>query len=311
VSSAIFRGVGDSRTPLYASVVSNAVNLVVAWVLIFGHFGLPELGVAGSAWGAAAARASSTLILVTLLARGKKTISIRGFQGMIPRIDIGRQLFRLGLPASVEQALMSFGFMTLLAVVAILGTAAIAAQQIAFTAMSVAFMPGFGFAMAATALVGQSVGAQRLENAWKAAKIAERWAVLWMLSVAVIFLSLAHPVLNFFSDDADVISNGTRAIRAFALGLPFWGIWAVNGGALRGLGDTRTPLLASVVTVWSAVGLSWAAVEVFDQGLGTIWLMFLVTAPIGSLVNRTVLHRKLQEYRPAEEKGPEAVPVPA
>jgi putative MATE family efflux protein len=311
VSSAIFRGVGDSRTPLYASLVSNAVNLVVAWVLIFGHFGLPELGVAGSAWGAAAARASSTLILVTLLARGKKTVSIRGFRGMIPRIDIGRQLFRLGLPASVEQALMSFGFMTLLAVVAILGTAAIAAQQIAFTAMSVAFMPGFGFAMAATALVGQSVGAQRLENAWKAAKIAERWAVLWMLSVSVIFLSLAHPVLDFFSNDADVIDNGTRAIRAFALSLPFWGLWAVNGGALRGLGDTKTPLVASVVTVWSAVGLSWLAVEVFDQGLGTIWLMFLVTAPIGSLVNRTVLHRKLQEYRPVEEKGPEALPVPA
>lgn len=297
VSGAIFRGVGDSRTPLYASIFANALHVVAAYVLIFGHLGFPELGVAGSAWSAAFARAVSAAIMLGLLVRGRRMVSLRGRDGWMPRMETARTLFRLGLPASVEQALTSFGFTSMLAVVAILGTSALAAQQIGFTALSIAFMPGFGFAMAATALVGQSVGARNLEAAGAAARIAERWAIIWMAIGGVLYFFLARPVMHVFTDDQAVIDAGVHALQAISLSLPFWAIWSVNAGALRGLGDTRTPLIMSIVTVWSAVGLAYLAVTILDGGLGMIWLTFLFTSPIGAAGNWYVLRRRLRDVQ--------------
>ena len=293
VCGAVLRGTGDSRTPLLAAVVANVVNVLVSLGLIFGHVGLPELGVAGSAWGAAVGRGIGAGILLVLLARGRRSVSIRGRTGWRPELETGRGLLRLGLPSAVEQMLMSGGFMTMVAVVALLGTAPLAAQQIGFTALSIAFMPGFGFALAATALVGQSIGAGRPDQARAAARIAMRWSVGWMAVGGALYFVFARQVMGLFTDDAAVIAAGVDALRALSVGLPFWAVWAVNGGALRGSGDTRTPLLASTVSVWAAVGLAFGWVEWFGGGLGAVWLTFLFTAPLGALINWAALRRRL------------------
>jgi putative MATE family efflux protein len=293
VCGAIFRGVGDSRTPLKAAILANVVNVFVAYTLIFGHLGLPRLGVAGSAWGAASGRAVASLILLLILVGGRRQVSIRGLTGWLPKPMFARQLFQLGFPAAIEQMLMSAGFMTMMAVVALLGTAALAAQQIGFTALSIAFMPGFGFAMAATALVGQSVGARNLEDARLAARIAMNWGVAWMAIGGVVYFVFARQVMQAFTDDAEVIEAGVRALRALSVSLPFWAVWSVSGGALRGSGDTRTPMLMSVTSVWLAVGLAYAGVRWLDAGLGMVWLTFLVTSPIGALGNWLMFRRRL------------------
>jgi putative MATE family efflux protein len=293
VCGSIFRGVGDSRTPLTAAVVANVVNIVAAYALIFGHLGLPRLGVAGSAWGAAIGRAVAALILLALLVRGRRALSVRGRAGWRPRLGIGRELLRLGFPAAIEQMLMSAGFMSMMAVVALLGTVSLAAQQIGFTALSIAFMPGFGFAMAATALVGQSIGARDVAAARAAARIALLWGVAWMAAGGILYILFARQIMAAFTSDGEVIAAGVRALRALSLSLPFWAMWSVNGGALRGSGDTRTPMLMSVATVWLAVALAFGSVRWFDAGLGTVWLTFQVTTPIGARGNRLVLRRRL------------------
>ena len=160
VCGAVLRGAGDSRTPLQAAVLANIVNVIVAYVLIFGHFGLPALGVAGSALGAAAGRSLGAAYMLVVMARGRKAISLGGTWGWRPRLATARQLFTLGVPAAMEQVLSSGAFMVLVGVVALIGTHALAAQQITFTALSLAFLPAFGFSIAATALVGQSIGAR-------------------------------------------------------------------------------------------------------------------------------------------------------
>lgn len=269
------------------------VNVGAAYVLIFGHLGLPELGVAGSAWGAAAGRGTAALVLLAILLRGRRAISLRGREGWTPRVQLGRQLLQLGFPAAIEQMLMSAGFMTMMAVVALLGTVALAAQQIGFTALSIAFMPGFGFAMAATALVGQSIGARNIAHALTAARIAMVWGIAWMAVGGLIYFVFARLVMEAFTSDEEVVADGVRALRALSVGLPFWAIWSVNGGALRGSGDTRTPMIMSVTTVWLAVGLAYGAVRWLDAGLGTVWLTFMITSPIGALGNWLTLRRRL------------------
>ena len=293
VSGAVLRGAGDSRTPLYAAIAANVVNVIVSWLLIFGNAGFPKLGVAGSAWGAASARAVSAAILITLLVRGSRRISIRGWTGWQPDIATGKSIFRLGIPAAVQEMLSSAGFMTMLAVVATLGTASLAAQQIGFTALSLAFMPGFAFGIASTTLVGQSVGAQQPDDARKAVRIAVQWSVLWMAVGGAVYFIFANPVMRLFSDDTEVIQAGARALRALAIGLPFWSIWFVFGGALRGIGDTRTPMISSGVAVWGAVGIAYLMVTAFDGGLGTVWLSFFITAPIAAFVNWIWFQRRM------------------
>jgi putative MATE family efflux protein len=309
VCGSIFRGVGDSRTPLFAAVVANIVNVVVAFLLIFGHLGFPELGVAGSAWGAAAGRGTAAAILLFLLARGHRTVSIKGRVGWRPRTDVGKSLFRLGIPAAVEQMLMSCGFMTMMAVVAILGTVDLAAQQIGFTALSIAFMPGFGFAIAATALVGQSIGAKSIGDAKMATRIAMIWGTAWMTIGALIYFVLARPVMDLFTNDPEVISTGVKALRALSVSLPFWAAWSVFGGALRGSGDTRSPMYASVSAVWVAVALAYLGVELFDAGLGWVWLTFAITSPLAALWNWWRLAKRLSPEFHLLEKASESAPA--
>lgn len=293
VGGAIFRGMGDSRTPLYASIAANVVNLVLSYGLIFGHFGLPELGVVGSAWGAVVARIVSATILLVLMLAGWHGISLRGSGSWRPHLTIGKQLLHLGLPASLEQVLSSAGFMTMLFVVAKIGTDALAAQQIAFTALNIGYMPAFGFGIAVTALVGQSIGANKIADAGVAARIGARISVAVLTVAAVIFFVFARPIMGVFTEEPEVVTQGVNGLRALAISLPFWGAWFVFGGALRGTGDTVTPLVVEGIAVWTAVLLGLAAVHFFDVGLGTVWGMFIVVSPLAALANNRRFWRRL------------------
>jgi putative MATE family efflux protein len=304
VCGAILRGAGDSRTPFLASIVANVVNVVVAWLLIFGKLGMPELGVAGSAWGATTGRAAGAAILLVLLAGGKRAVSVRGRVGWRPERTVARRLMALGVPTALEELLISAGFMLMLAVVALLGTAALAAQHIAFTALSLIFMPGFGFAMAATALVGQAIGARDLTQARTAARLSVTWATIWMSAGGLVYFVFAPQAMRFFSDDPAVIADGVDALRVLAPGLPFWALWTVFGGSLRGSGDTRTPMLMSGLCVWLALALAWVAVRWFDGGIGAVWFMFLISAPLAGLGNWWVLRRRLASGTALREATP-------
>jgi Na+-driven multidrug efflux pump len=193
----------------------------------------------------------------------------------------------------MQEMISSAGFLTMVAVVATLGTASLAAQQIGFTALSLTFMPGFAFGMASTALVGQSIGAGRPEDAERAGRIAVTWSMIWMAIGGGVCFIFAGPLMGIFTDDPEVVSAGVNALRALAVGLPAWSVWFVFGGALRGIGDTRSPMITSAFAVWGAVGIAYLAVTYLDGGLGMVWLSFLVTAPLAALANWYVFRRRM------------------
>lgn len=296
VCGAVLRGAGDSRTPLQAAILANVVNVIVAYVLIFGHLGLPALGVAGSALGAASGRSLGAAYMLVMMARGRKAISLRGSWGWRPHLTTARQLLTLGVPAAMEQVLSSGAFMVLVGVVALIGTHALAAQQITFTALSLAFLPAFGFSIAATALVGQSIGARVPADARKASRIALRWALVWMGVGGVLAFLFSERVMNVFSADPAVIESGTSALRALSVALPFWGLWFVSSGSLRGSGDTRTPLLIGASTMWLSVLIAWIAVRWFDSGLGTVWFAFVLTTAPASLLMWWTYRRRIADF---------------
>jgi putative MATE family efflux protein len=307
VCGAVLRGAGDSRTPLYAAILANIVNVVVAYILIFGNAGFPALGVAGSAWGAAAGRAFGAAFMLIAMVFGKKKISLRGSWGWTPRVGVARQLFTLGIPAAFEQMLTSGAFMTLVAVVALIGTPALAAQQIAFTSFSLAFLPGVAFSIAATALVGQSFGARLPGDARKAWLISMRWALIWMGTGAVLVFIFAERLMRIFSSDVDVIAEGVSALHSLSFALPFWAIWFVSSGTLRGSGDTRTPLIVGATTIWLSVFLAWVGVRWFDAGMSWVWSAFVLTSAPASALIVWVVRNRFEDY----EQGRRELPVEA
>jgi putative MATE family efflux protein len=296
VCGAVLRGAGDSRTPLKAAVMANIINVIVAYVLIFGHFGLPALGVAGSAIGAASGRSVGAAFMLLAMARGGKAISLRGSWGWFPRLAIARQLLTLGVPAALEQVMAAGAFTTLIAVVALIGTEALAAQQITFTALSLAFLPAFGFSIAATALVGQSVGARVPSDANKAWGISLRWALIWMGTGSVLVFLFRERVMGIFTGDPMVIASGAEALMALSISLPFWALWFVSSGSLRGSGDTRTPLYIGAATDWLAVLLAWIAVTRFGGGLGWVWFAFVLTTSPASVVLAFAFRRRIKAF---------------
>ena len=153
---------------------------------------------------------------------------------------MARQVLRIGIPAALEQVLVSSAFLALAIVVARLGTDVLAAQRIAFNALSLSFLPGIGFGIAATALVGQSIGARRIAEGAAAARVATTWAVIWMSAIAVLLFIFAPQVLGLFTSDPAVIAAGVPGLRVVALTQPFWAVLFVQSGALRGTGNTRS-----------------------------------------------------------------------
>jgi putative MATE family efflux protein len=272
VGTATLRGAGDTRTPLVVMVVVNVVNIAVAWTFTRGLFGLPNLGVAGSGLGAASGQIIGGLSVVALLVRGRGDVHL-GWQ--MPALDAARlrRLLNIGLPAGAEQVLLQLAQLTLAVVLSRLGTAAYAAHQIGIRIAAMAFLPGWGFSVAATTLVGQELGAGRPERA-RRATYASFWLAFIVMNVMGLFLFvLAEPILRLFTTDAAVIRQGVIVVRTDSALQPLIAASFVFSGALRGAGDTRTTMLITIGSVW-ALRLVAAYVLAIVLGLGIfgVWL---------------------------------------
>jgi putative MATE family efflux protein len=285
IGGGVLRGAGDSRTPMLITTVANVINIPLAYGLIYGQFGLPELGAVGSAWATFIARGIALGILLVVLWRGKNRagITIRGTGGRGDwRLDtqVARRVLTIGVPAALEQVLVTAAFFASTIVIGHLGTTLFAANRISFIALSLSFLPGFGFGIAATALVGQSIGAQRIEEGVAAVRIATQGALVWMGGMAVLILLFAPQLMGVFTADPAVIDAGAGALRIIALAMPPLAITFVQGGGLRGCGDTRTPLQIFGIGVWVSVGLGALGLATIGGGLITTSAAWVVTAPV-------------------------------
>lgn len=297
----VLRGAGDSRTPMLVTALANVINVILAYGLIFGAWGLPAMGAVGSAWATFAARAVALILLLYAMWRGRNGVSIRGADGWMPQWGVARQVLKIGVPAAVEQVLISVAFLIFTIVVAHLGTMALAAQRIAMNAMSLSFLPGFGFGIAATALVGQSIGARQPEEGRVVGNIATLWGVIWMSLLGLIFLLFPEPIMRFFSSDPEIVATGASGLRIIAFTQPFWAVSFVQAGALRGTGDTQYPLWVNTIAMWAAVGLSALLVWYVSSSMAAAWASFLLTAPLSAWLLWRRFHRVITTVAPTVE----------
>jgi putative MATE family efflux protein len=250
VVAAILRGAGDTRTPMRVNGIANVINVTVGLVLIFGFLGFPALGVAGAAYGALIARMVGTVLFLVAL-YGKRTrlpMSLRQSH-RLTRPVVAR-IFRVGLPAALEQFVMRGGQVLFARIIASLGTVAFAAHQITVNAESLGYTPAQALAAASTTIVGQNLGAGQPNMADRGARETTRMAIVFMATVTLFVVVFTVPILRMYTSDQRVVDMGKFIMRLYAFALPAMGVYFVLVGALRGAGDTRFPLVISIIGIW-------------------------------------------------------------
>ena len=272
IGNACLRGAGDTRTPLVVMTVVNLLNIAISWTLVNGLGGLPRLGVDGAAFGAMVGRLTGGLLVVALLLKGRSGLALKWGEWRLDLESI-RRMLKIGFPAGLEQLVFRLGILVYARVVASLGTVAFAAHQVALNSESLSFMPGFGFAVAATTLVGQGLGAQDEERAEKDGYTAFVVAAGFMSCMGLAFIFFASQIVGFFTDDPEVVALGVPPLRLIGLAQPFLAAMMVFGGGLRGAGETLTPMLINGGGVWlMRVPLCLLFTRVFSWGLTGVWI---------------------------------------
>ncbi len=263
----------DSVRPiLVAVIIANVINAGANVVLVYGAFGVPAYGVVGSAYATLVARLCLAGMFWWVVVQRERTAP-SGLHDVPFRwaIEPIWRLLRLGAPAALQIALEVGVFAAAAALAGRISASALAANQIVLNIAGFFFMVPFGLSSAAAVRVGQAVGrgdpAGVRRAGWSALGLALGFAIL----VASVFVVMPAPFIRVFTDDPDVLRTGMVLLLVCAVFQPFDGFQSVSTGALRGLGDTRTPMLANLVGHW-CLGLPLAYLLCFSRGWGVIGL---------------------------------------
>jgi putative MATE family efflux protein len=246
--TAALRGAGDTKTPLLVMLLINGLNIIISWLLINGRFGFTPLGVSGAAWGMALARSVGGLVAIGVLLRGVGVLKLDRLP--LPDRDLLRRIVGIGLPTGGEMLAFQGALMIYARFVTHLGTVPYAAHNTVINAESISFLPGAGFAVAATTLVGQALGAKDRELARRSGHEAYIQSAVFMTLMGALFILVPEWFLSLLVDDPEVVAAGVLPLRLVGAIQPLLAANFVYAGALRGAGDTKTPLVIKLVSPW-------------------------------------------------------------
>jgi multidrug resistance protein, MATE family len=245
------QGVGHVRPVMFVLVSANLINWFFNWLLIDGHWALPALGVTGSALSTCMARIYMAALLAFFIWWFERDVEagLKRFVSKPDRKRLGR-LLRIGFPAALQIFLEVGAFGAAAVLAGRLTAVALAAHQIALNCAAFTYMVPLGISSAAAVAVGQSIGRGEPHLARTSGFIALGIACVFMSCSAIVFLAVPRRILHLYTRDASVLEIGTGLLALAALFQLFDGIQTVATGALRGLGNTRAPMLINLCGYW-------------------------------------------------------------
>jgi len=244
-TSAILRGLGDSKTPLYFLVVSTVVNIILDIVFVV----YLDMGITGVAAATVIAQAGAFFTIVFYLNHYHKFISISPLKMKFDRVIFSKSL-KIGLPSGFQQTFVSVGFLALYKIVSQFGTSTIAAYTIAMRIDMFAAMPAMNFSAAISTFVGQNIGANKFDRIGKGLKATLVMTNIVSLMVSIFALLFAEPLIAVFTNDASVIEIGKEYIFIVSGFYVLFSTMFVITGVLRGAGDTLIPMFITILALW-------------------------------------------------------------
>ncbi len=242
-----FKAAGRPRTPLAVTAFTVVLNIAGNYGLIFGRLGLPEMGVRGAALATTIASASGALLFQIVLSRPGGELRMRIGDLFRIRTGIFRRLVRVSLPALGEIVMNQAGWLLHVFLVTRLGTEALAVFSIGIRTEAISFIPAFSFATVASTLVGQNLGRNHPELARLSLRRASRYALLLMGGMGVVFLLFPDRLVGIFAPKPAVAATAILCVRISSLEQPALALTMTYNGALRGAGDTVSPLWTTAI----------------------------------------------------------------
>ena len=287
------QGMGLVKPVMFALISANAVHILANWVFIYGNWGAPALGAAGAGWATCFSRVYMAGCLIAYAFWHERRYAV-GWNEVVYRPDWARMrsLLRLGLPAGVQITLEVGVFAAATALAGRLEPTTLAASQIVLNCATVTYMVPLGIGAAAAVRVGHATGRGDPHGARRAGWTAILLGAAFMTVMGLSFLVFPAPILRLFTADTQVIRAGLQLIGIAALFQLFDGVQTVSTGALRGLGDTYTPMLCNLVGYW-IIGLPigyWLCFQK-QQGAPGLWIglcvaLILIGAALLAMWNR-------------------------
>ena len=236
---AALRGAGDTRTPMMYNMISNLINVVLKYILIYGKLGFPAMGITGAAIATTVSRSVAMIMAILAIYHPNSILSLSEKKGLFFDFNIIKRILRIGIPSGLEQLIFRTGQMEFVRTVAGLGTTAFAAHQVAINVFGLSFSPSLAFGIAATTLVGQSLGAGRPDMAEKYGLETRRMGMYVAVAIASMFFFFGRQIAGIYTNDAEVILLAAGCLKIIALMQPMQSTQFILAGALRGAGDTR------------------------------------------------------------------------
>ncbi len=285
VAAAVFRGTGDTLTPLKLAAGVSVLNIGLNYVFVFGAGAIPAYGVAGAAIGTVAARAAGAAIYLLLLVRGTSHARLR----LLPLgVDWGlvRRILRIGWPPALAAIARNGARVVYLALLGLvpLGASLHAAVGVGLQVRLVSVLPALAFQVAAATLVGQAVGARRYDLAQAVGQRAVLLLALIMAGVVAVTFLFAEPLAGLFLVDPEVAALGATVLRWFAVAQFFSSLSIGTQGALTGAGDTKPIFRYTVVTQWGVLLALTASLLILAGWAPEGALLAWVAAPVLQLV---------------------------
>jgi putative MATE family efflux protein len=276
---AVFRGSGDTRTPMVVLGGTLLLNAGLDPLCIFGWGPVPAMGIAGAAWATVISHAAGTLLGAALLRR-------RAVRPRLPRLEpaLLGTLLRVGAPVAVSSFLFSVIYIVLAGIIATHGGHALAAVGVGHRVEGLAYFTCLGFAAAASTLVGQHLGAERPDRAERAAWLSTGYAALALVALSVLFYLLAPWILSVFSEDPRVIGEGARYLRIIALCEVGMAGELVLEGAFAGAGNALPPMLVNVPLTALRIPAAHLLSKRSGLGVAGIWWAISGTTGVKGLV---------------------------
>ena len=247
-TNGIFRGIKDTKTSLYVAGSINIVNLFLDYVLIFGNLGFPEWGITGAAVATVAGNFIGILLQWSRLKKLPFKISLFSY---VSKKDIW-EIIRFAVPSGLQEANFSLSRLLGLTFILSLGTTAFAANQIGIAIEAISTMPGWGVAIACTALVGHSIGENNPNKSQEYTLYSTIIASIFMGILACFFFFIPKTLVSFFinKQEIDVIKIGAICLQVAAFEQIPIAIVTVLGSYFKGIGNPKTPFYVSFFTNW-------------------------------------------------------------
>jgi len=275
--AAVLRGAGNTKTPMKINLRVNLLNVVGNAVLIYGLLGFPKLGVVGAGISTCISHIVASVFLARHVLKKDDLIKVSLKAPLKYDKNIIYNLIKIGVPASLEQVAFRIGILLYVRMVASLGTVVYATHQICLNILSLTFTPGQAFGIAASSLVGKSLGADDLEGAEEYIKESRKIGSIISSIVAVIFFFFGGKIVGLYTNNPEIINEASTVLKIIAFVQPFQSSQLIIAGGLRGAGDTVWTLVATFLGVMVLrVLLAYLFVRVLGMGLVGAWIATFV-----------------------------------